>query len=74
SIATLCKQTGTTEYMVLLSAFMILLSKYSKQEDIVVGSPFSGRVHPDTEKILGMFVNTLVMRGAPQGDKSFNTF
>ncbi|MCY8948278.1 condensation domain-containing protein, partial [Bacillus atrophaeus] len=74
NIIKLCKQTGTTEYMVLLSAFMVLLREYSHQEDIVVGSPFSGRVHPDTEKILGMFVNTLVMRGKPQGDKSFHTF
>ncbi|MCG3399240.1 non-ribosomal peptide synthetase [Staphylococcus massiliensis] len=72
-IKALTQETGTTEYMVLLSAFMTLLHKYSKQEDIVIGSPISGRTHKDTETMLGMFVNTLAMRGYPEQDKSFKT-
>lgn len=67
-------ETGTTEYMVLLSAFMVLLSKYSGQEDIVVGSPISGRTHKDTESMLGMFVNTIAVRGRPEPDKTFIDF
>ncbi|PWW06592.1 amino acid adenylation domain-containing protein, partial [Paenibacillus cellulosilyticus] len=67
----LCKHTAVTEYMVLLSAFMVLFSKYSRQEDIIIGTPVSGRVHQDTEHVLGMFVNTLAMRGRPAGDKAF---
>lgn len=62
-ILALCKETEATEFMVLLSAYMILLGKYSHQEDIVVGTPISGRIHQDTEKLLGMFVNTLALRG-----------
>ncbi|EPR11937.1 hybrid non-ribosomal peptide synthetase/type I polyketide synthase [Ruminiclostridium papyrosolvens] len=70
----LCRKTGATAYMVLLSTMMIMLGKYSRQEDIVVGSPISGRTHKDTEQMMGMFVNTLAMRGYPKGDKKYLDF
>jgi len=70
----LASRTGATEYMILLSALMVTLSKYSRQEDIVVGSPISGRTHKDTERMLGMFINTLAMRGCPEGNKQYNEF
>ncbi len=60
--------------MVFLSAAMILLSKYSKQQDIVIGSPISGRTHRDMEGMLGMFVNTLVLRGKPEAQKTYKEF
>ncbi|MGS0652770.1 condensation domain-containing protein, partial [Staphylococcus arlettae] len=41
----LAQETGSTDYMILLSSFMVLLHKYSRQEDIVIGSPISGRTH-----------------------------
>ena len=59
--------TGTTLYMVLLSAYNILLSKYTGQEDIIVGSPIAGRPHADLQNIIGMFVNTLAMRNLSGG-------
>ena len=68
------KKAGATEYMVLLSAAMVLLGKYSRQEDIVIGSPVSGRTHKDTEGMLGMFVNTLAMRGKPEGGRTYADF
>ncbi|MGG0823585.1 amino acid adenylation domain-containing protein [Paenibacillus turicensis] len=68
------KQIGTTDYMTLLAVFMVELHKYSRQKDIVVGTPISGRVHQDTETIAGMFVNTLAMRGYPEGGKTFLQF
>ncbi|MEB7831147.1 non-ribosomal peptide synthetase [Staphylococcus xylosus] len=71
AINQLSQETGTTDYMILLSSFMVLLHKYSRQEDIVVGSPISGRTHKDTENMLGMFVNTLAMRSNPERNKSF---
>ena len=49
-------------YMVLLAAFSILLSWYSGQEDIAVGSPIANRNRKDIENLIGFFVNTLVMR------------
>ena len=73
-IRTFAQQNGVTEYMVFLSAAMILLSKYSRQEDVVIGSPISARTHKDTESMLGMFVNTLAMRGRPGGKKSYEEF
>ena len=68
------RKTGATEYMVLLSSLMVLLSKYSRQEDIIVGSPVSGRTHHDTEQMVGMFVGTLALRGKPEGSKSYQDF
>lgn len=73
-IIKLTQDTGTTEYMVLLAAFTMLLGKYTRQEDIVVGSPISGRTHKDTESMLGMFVNTLAFRTFPEKEKSFGEF
>jgi len=69
----LATETGTTEYMIFLASAMVLLGKYGNQEDVVIGSPISGRTHKDTEQMLGMFVNTLAMRGRPEGDKSFES-
>ncbi|MDW7614145.1 amino acid adenylation domain-containing protein [Peribacillus simplex] len=70
----LSKQTGSTMFMTLLSAFYILLSKYSEQEDIIIGTPIAGRPHADLESIMGMFVNTLALRNKPSGSKPFITF
>jgi phthiocerol/phenolphthiocerol synthesis type-I polyketide synthase E len=66
--------TETTLYMVLLAVLNVLLAKYTGQEDIVVGSPISGRTHADLENIIGMFVGQLAMRNRPGGDKTFKEF
>lgn len=73
-LAALAKQTGTTEYMILLAAYQILLHKYSRQEEIVVGTSVSGRTHADVEAMVGMFVNTLVLKARPEKQKSFTAF
>ncbi len=70
----IAKETGSTMYMVLLSACNVLLSKYNGQEDIVIGSPIAGRPHADLENIMGMFVNTLAMRNYPESQKTFKEF
>lgn len=67
-------ETGTTLYMILLASYSILLSKLSRQEDIVVGSPASGRPHADLERVIGMFVNTLAIRCQPEGRKTFSSY
>ena len=66
--------TGTTLYMGLLSAYYILLFKYTGQEDIIVGSPIAGRPHADLWNIIGMFANTLAMRNYPEGRKTYREF
>ena len=58
----LSQQNGTTLFMTLLSAFATLLSRYSGQSDIVIGSPIANRTHSQTESLIGFFVNTLVLR------------
>jgi len=73
-IRKLSQQTESTIYMILLAAYNVFLSKYSGQEDIIVGSPITGRFHADLENIIGMFVNTLAMRNRPEGKKSFAKF
>ncbi|WP_416654228.1 amino acid adenylation domain-containing protein [Bacillus amyloliquefaciens] len=68
------ENTEATLYMILLAAYTILLSKYSGQEDIVVGTPSAGRTHLDVESVVGMFVNTLVIRNHPAGRKTFDAY
>ncbi|MDQ0045975.1 amino acid adenylation domain-containing protein/non-ribosomal peptide synthase protein (TIGR01720 family) [Paenibacillus polymyxa] len=68
------KQTGTTMYMVLFAAYKILLSKYTGQDDIIVGTPVSGRTHSDVQSIVGLFVNTLAIRNKLSADKTFYEF
>jgi len=67
----LAEKNGATLYMVLLSAYYTLLSKYSGQEDIIVGTPSAGRNHSDTEGLIGMFVNTLALRSSVKQDQTF---
>ncbi|NTU83527.1 MAG: non-ribosomal peptide synthetase, partial [Chloroflexales bacterium] len=49
-------------FMVLLAAFEVLLHRQTGQTDIVVGTPLAGRTRPETERLIGCFLNTLVLR------------
>ena len=62
---------SVTLYMTLLTAFKILLWRYSGQSDVVVGTPIAGRNQLATEGLIGLFVNTLVLRTNLSGDPSF---
>ncbi len=66
----LAKANGTTLYIVLLTAFNILLSRYSAQTDIIIGSPTANRYHSSMENLMGFFVNTLVLRNQIDGHLS----
>ena len=65
---------GGTLFMVLTTAVNILLAKLSSLEEIIIGTPIAGRRHPDLEKIIGMFVNTLALRNYPNGEQTFIEF
>ncbi len=71
-LKTLSQQSGGTLYMTLLAAFATLLSRYSNQEDIVVGSPIANRNRSEIEPLIGFFVNTLVLRTDLQGNPTFS--
>jgi amino acid adenylation domain-containing protein len=58
----LSRRTGVTLFMTLLTAFNILLSRYTGQTDILVGSGIANRHHAQLEGLIGFFVNTLVLR------------
>ena len=61
-LAALSKNMGTGLSMPLLSAFAILLYRYTSQDDFVLGFPVANRVHPELESITGVFINTLPIR------------
>jgi amino acid adenylation domain-containing protein len=65
------RSEDATLFMVLLAGFNVLLSRYTGQEDIVVGTPIAGRNRAETEKLIGFFVNTLVLRTELSGAMSF---
>ncbi|WP_107666521.1 non-ribosomal peptide synthetase [Cyanothece sp. BG0011] len=67
----LAKQEDATLFMVLLSAFFVLLYRYTQQEDICVGSPIANRSHPEIEPLIGFFLNTLVFRADLSENPSF---
>ncbi|MFY1828316.1 MupA/Atu3671 family FMN-dependent luciferase-like monooxygenase [Myxococcus fulvus] len=67
----LCEQEGVTLYTLLLGAFMGLLHRYSGQEDLLVGTPTLGRTQPQFAKVVGNFMNMMVLRGSLSGDPSF---
>ena len=71
-LRSLARARGASLYVVLLAAFTTLLHRYSGSEDIVVGSPISGRHHEETMPLIGFFTNTLVLRTKLDGDPTFS--
>src|SRR4051812_33241311 len=67
----LARREGVTLYVVLLAAFQVVLGRWSNQQDVTVGSPSAGRTQRLTEGLIGIFVNTLVMRTDLSGDPPF---
>lgn len=63
-----------TLFMTLLAAFQVLLYRYTGQEELLVGSPSSGRVSAEFAGTIGYFVNPLVLRAKLSGDRSFTEF
>lgn len=70
----ICQELEVTPYMLLLSCYYILLSKYTSQDDIVIGSPIVGRDISEVYNIIGMFVNTLALRTRIDTNLSFKDF
>lgn len=68
----LANQHGTTLFTTLLSAFNVLLYRYTGQRDICVGIPVNGRQQEELQGLIGFFVNTLAVRTEISVDHSFN--
>ncbi|WP_034260597.1 non-ribosomal peptide synthetase/MFS transporter [Actinospica robiniae] len=71
AVEALARATRTTPFIVLLAAYRALLGRWSGQSDFAIGSPVAGRGHPDTEQLVGMFVNTVALRVESSGDPTF---
>ncbi|SEH02587.1 amino acid adenylation domain-containing protein [Nonomuraea solani] len=71
AVRSLALERQVTPFMVLLAAFQAVLARYTGRTDIPVGTPISGRAHPDVEEMAGLFLNTLVLRGDLSGEPSF---
>jgi len=69
----LAKQEDVTFFMLMMAAYNTLLYRYSRQEDILVGTPIAGRNRVELENLIGLFVNTLVIRSHVSGNPSFKT-
>ena len=70
-IRELARREGVTLYMLILAAFQVLLGRWSGQTDIVVGSPIAGRTRPQLEPLIGLFINTLLLRTDLSADPPF---
>jgi amino acid adenylation domain-containing protein len=66
------RRGDATLFVALLATFGLLLSRYSGQEDIVVGTPFAGRNRTELESMVGYFINPLALRLDLSGDPSFD--
>ncbi|REJ44215.1 MAG: amino acid adenylation domain-containing protein [Microcystis flos-aquae TF09] len=70
----LSQESGSTLFMTLLAGFAVLLSRYSQQTDVVIGSPIANRNRTEIEGLIGFFVNTLVLRFNLSQDPTFEDF
>jgi amino acid adenylation domain-containing protein len=71
AVRELARARRASPFTVLLAAFQALLSRYTGQLDMLVGSPVAGRTRVEVEGLIGMFVNTLVLRADLSGDPTF---
>ncbi|MEV0188243.1 amino acid adenylation domain-containing protein [Kitasatospora purpeofusca] len=71
-LSELAHRRGATTYMALLAVFTVLLSRYARSQDVVVGVPTAVRDRPELEPLIGYFVNTLPIRTELGGEPSFS--
>ncbi|QSX77638.1 non-ribosomal peptide synthetase [Agrilutibacter solisilvae] len=70
----LAQSCGVTPFVLLLAAFQVLLHRYSGQDEIIVGSPTTGRGDPQMAAVAGYFVNPVVLRANLADNPAFNDF
>ena len=68
------KKNGVSPYVFFLTAFFVLLYKYTGQKDINLGSPIANRNMNETKRMIGMFVNNIVVRGQINSEETFKEF
>ncbi|GLZ28595.1 hypothetical protein Lesp02_07850 [Lentzea sp. NBRC 105346] len=73
-LRSLVRGHDSTMFTALVAACTLLLQRWSGQDDIAIGTVTSGREHPELERLVGFFVNTLTLRSTVDGEKSFTEF
>ncbi|WP_275424078.1 condensation domain-containing protein, partial [Virgisporangium aurantiacum] len=71
AVRAVARRFQVSSFMVLLAAVQALLARYSGQSDIAVGVPVSGRGHPKVQDVVGLFINTIVLRTDLSGQPTF---
>lgn len=74
ALTALSQKLGVTLFMTLLAVFEILLYRYSQQEDMLISFASAGRGQVETERLLGFFSNTLILRTNFAGNPTFREF
>lgn len=69
----LSRKSGSTLFMMVAAVFNVLLSRYSRQDDICIGYPVANRNRAEIEELIGFFVNTLVLRTRLMPEQSFES-
>jgi amino acid adenylation domain-containing protein/FkbM family methyltransferase len=72
-LKTLAREQQATLFMILEAGFAVLLNRYTGQDDILVGTPISGRTCRETEQLIGFFLNTVVLRAQFSERMSFRS-
>lgn len=70
-VRALAADLGVTPFMVMLAAFEVVVARRSGHDDLLIGTPVAGRVRPELEAMIGMFLNTLVLRTDVGDDPTF---
>ncbi|MET9959163.1 amino acid adenylation domain-containing protein [Streptomyces sp. NPDC006326] len=73
-VGALARRYGVTRFMVLLAVVQIVLGRWSGQQDVAVGTPVAGRGQVELERLVGLLVNTVVLRADLSGEPSFEEF
>ncbi|HEU4411962.1 MAG TPA: amino acid adenylation domain-containing protein, partial [Polyangiaceae bacterium] len=73
ALGALARAEGATLFMAALAAFQLMVARLSGQRDLLIGSPSAGRAHPQTEALVGLFVDTLVLRARVDFDAPFRS-
>ncbi|MDO4552506.1 MAG: amino acid adenylation domain-containing protein [Bacillota bacterium] len=69
-----CRSRGVSSYMFFAGLFALLLSRLAGQEQLLLGTPVSGRVRPELWELCGLFINTLPLKLSPRKDLSFREY
>jgi amino acid adenylation domain-containing protein len=70
-LTTVAHSANATNFMVFLTGFAAVLSRYARQHDFLIGTQVAGRTHSELEPIVGMFTNTIALRTSMDGDPTF---